>query len=49
VRDVTNLLEGGLTYGTGLVAGDFDGDGVEDLAVAVDGAIRILRQKARGK
>jgi hypothetical protein len=47
--DVTNLLEGGLTYGTGLVAGDFDGDGVEDLAIAVDGAIRILRQKPRGK
>ena len=33
--------------GSSVVAGDFDGDGVEDLAVAEQGSIRIARQKAR--
>ena len=33
--------------GSAVVAGDFDGDGVEDLAVADQGSIRIARQKAR--
>ena len=29
---------------TGIAAGDFNGDGVDDIAIAVDGAIRILLQ-----
>lgn len=33
--------------GSSVVAGDFDGDGVEDLAVADQGSIRIAYQKAR--
>lgn len=37
----------GLAEGTGVAAGDFDGDGVEDLAVADKGSIRVARQLAR--
>lgn len=33
-----------LQRGSDLVAGDFDGDGVEDLAIANSGTFRILRQ-----
>ncbi len=33
--------------GTGVAAGDFDGDGVADIALADRGAIRIVRQKPR--
>lgn len=36
--------EGGLT---GVAAGDFDGDGVADLAIAEQGAVRLLRQSPR--
>jgi hypothetical protein len=36
-----------LEEGTGAAAGDFDGDGVPDIALADRGAIRILRQIAR--
>jgi hypothetical protein len=32
---------------TGMAAGDFDGDGVMDVAVAERGGVRVLRQKAR--
>jgi hypothetical protein len=35
-----------LTDGTGLAAGDVDGDGVEDLAVVDDQNLRILRGQA---
>ena len=38
---------GAVQAGSAVVAGDFDGDGVEDLAVADQGSIRIARQKAR--
>jgi hypothetical protein len=37
----------GVTRLTGIVAGDVDGDGVPDLAVADGGAIRIIRQEAK--
>jgi hypothetical protein len=33
--------------GSSVVAGDFDGDGVEDLALADQGSIRVAHQKAR--
>jgi hypothetical protein len=36
-----------LEEGTGAAAGDFDGDGVPDIALADRGAIRVLRQIAR--
>jgi hypothetical protein len=36
-----------ISDGRAVVAGDFDGDGVEDLAIADQGSIRIARQKAR--
>jgi len=46
--DVTSLFgKQGLTYGSDVAVGDFDGDGVQDLAVADSGSVRILRQKAR--
>jgi len=45
VVDETARLGAGLLYGTDVAAGDFDGDGVEDLAVADSGAIRILLQR----
>lgn len=38
---------GDIRYGSAVVAGDFDGDGVDDLAIADQGSIRISRQKAR--
>lgn len=38
---------GGLSYGSSIAAGDFDGDGVEDLAVTDLGSIRVCLQKAR--
>jgi hypothetical protein len=38
---------GGLANASDVASGDFDGDGVEDLAVADSGAIRILRQRPR--
>ncbi len=34
----------GLRAATGVAAGDFNGDGVEDLAVADDGALRVMLQ-----
>jgi hypothetical protein len=37
----------GLINASDVAAGDFDGDGVEDLAVADSGSIRILRQRPR--
>ncbi|AKV02560.1 hypothetical protein AKJ09_09223 [Labilithrix luteola] len=47
--DATQALfsTGGLSYGSSIAAGDFDGDGVEDLAVTDLGAIRVCLQKAR--
>jgi hypothetical protein len=47
--DVRGVLPEGTTLSaaTAIAAGDFDGDGVEDLAVADGGALRILRQVAR--
>lgn len=47
VDETSRLGLGGLSNGTDVAAGDFDGDGVEDLAVADSGAIRILRQRPR--
>lgn len=38
---------GSITYGSAVVAGDFDGDGVDDLAIADQGSIRIARQTPR--
>lgn len=35
-----------VTGGSGLATGDLDGDGVEDLAVASDGSIRVFRGEA---
>ncbi|CAN5925825.1 hypothetical protein BH11MYX4_BH11MYX4_07070 [soil metagenome] len=46
VADATSLF-GAIQYGSAVVAGDIDGDGVEDLAIADQGSIRIARQKAR--
>jgi hypothetical protein len=44
VRDIVS--EGGAPLGrpTSIARGDFDGDGVDDLAIADSGALRILRQ-----
>lgn len=47
VKDETPRLPGGLAGATDVAAGDFDGDGVEDLAIADSGAIRIVRQRPR--
>ncbi len=41
------VLASGFDGLTGVGAGDFDGDGVADLAVADKGAVRIVRQAAR--
>jgi hypothetical protein len=38
---------GAIAYGSAVVSGDFDGDGVEDLAIADQGSIRISRQTPR--
>ena len=46
VSDASAIF-GTIGYGSAVVAGDFDGDGVEDLALADQGSIRIARQKAR--
>jgi len=46
VTDATAAF-GQIRYGSAIVAGDFDGDGVDDLAVADQGSIRVSRQKAR--
>lgn len=46
VHEATSIF-GAISYGSAIVAGDFDGDGVEDLAIADQGSIRIARQKAR--
>jgi hypothetical protein len=48
VTDATAAF-GDIRYGSAVVAGDFDGDGVEDIAVADEGSIRISRQTARLK
>ncbi len=47
--DVTDAaaIFGGITYGSSVAAGDFDGDGVDDIAIADQGSIRIARQKPR--
>lgn len=48
----TNLKlfgKNGLTNATGIASGDFDGDGVPDLALAENGAVRIVHQKPRLK
>lgn len=44
--DVRAVLAEGtsLTAATAIASGDFDGDGVEDLAIADGGALRIVRQ-----
>jgi hypothetical protein len=44
--DVTDTEAAGLQGATGIVAADVDGDGVQDLAIADNGALRVLRQKA---
>jgi hypothetical protein len=36
-----------LEHGTGIVAADVDGDRVEDLVVADDGAVRVLRAELK--
>jgi hypothetical protein len=48
VRSLSSLLGGrGVAGATGIAAGDFNGDGVEDIAIA-DGSIRlVLQQPAR--
>lgn len=38
-----------LTNGTGVVAADVDGDGVTDLAIADDGAVRVLHASLEGQ
>lgn len=50
VEDVTSLFGGERDFknGSGVTTGDFDGDGVEDIAVAEGGAIRIARQTPVG-
>jgi hypothetical protein len=46
-EEITGLFGRNLVAGSGAATGDFDGDGVEDLAVADAGSLRILRQKGR--
>lgn len=46
--ELTSLFgRNGIGYGTDVVTGDFDGDGVEDIAIADAGQIRIVRQRPR--
>lgn len=44
VRDIVSEALVSLERPTALTCGDFDGDGVDDLAVADSGALRIIRQ-----
>ena len=46
ISDATSVF-GTIAYGSAIVAGDFNGDGVEDLALADQGSIRIASQKPR--
>jgi hypothetical protein len=47
-RELTSVLgKRGLVSGTGVTSGDFDGDGVEDLAIADAGSVRLLLQTGR--
>ena len=46
IVDATTLF-GSIGSGSAVVSGDFDGDGVEDLAIADQGSIRIARQQPR--
>lgn len=47
-RDITAASGlAGMAEATGLAVGDFDGDGVEDVAIAEGGSVRILRQIPR--
>jgi len=49
VQSLSSLLNKPLNNATGIAAGDFNGDGVEDIAIA-DGGIRLILQKlARSK
>lgn len=44
-RDTSDLFgANGLSSGTGIAAGDFNGDGVDDLAVADSGTLRLILQ-----
>jgi hypothetical protein len=45
--DLSQELAAELSSVTGVVSGDFDGDGVEDLALADGGAIRMFRQRSK--
>ena len=48
VRDLTELLGAPLSGRiTAVAAGDFDGDGVQDIALADSGSIRLVRQQPR--
>lgn len=44
VRDIVTEASVPFVHPTALVCGDFDGDGVDDLAIADSGALRIVRQ-----
>ncbi len=48
VKELTSSIFGatGLRAATSVAAGDYDGDGVEDLAVADDGAVRLVLQQS---
>jgi hypothetical protein len=47
VRDLTELLGTASVGITSIAAGDLDGDGVQDIAIADSGTIRVLRQLPR--
>jgi hypothetical protein len=44
VKDLTDHVPSGLISATGIASGDFNGDGVEDLAIADSGAVRLMLQ-----
>lgn len=46
VSSLAPLLGNGVTNATGIAAGDFNGDGVDDIAIA-DGSVRLLLQIPR--
>jgi hypothetical protein len=50
-KEYTNLLitdaKSAAAKMTSIASGDYDGDGVEDIAVADSGSVRILRQLPR--